>query len=161
MHHGDVSSIAAIEQTSVSPWSAQLIAGEFERPHGLQLVAVDGDDGAVLGWCCCLYMASEAELLKIAIAPSHRHHGVGTALLLRLEDGCRDRGCSSLFLEVRAANTAAIGLYEKLKYYRIGCRKRYYNTPQDDALILRKTLLAMTSNLPFSGDLHYENSSGS
>jgi [ribosomal protein S18]-alanine N-acetyltransferase len=161
MHHGDVSRIAAIEQASVSPWSAQFISGELERSHGLQLVAINGIDETILGWCCCLYTASEAELLKIAVAPLQRHHGVGTALLLRLEDGCRDQGCLSIFLEVRAANTTAIGLYEKLKYLRIGCRKKYYNTPQDDALILRKTLLAKTSNLPFSGDLHYENSSGS
>jgi [ribosomal protein S18]-alanine N-acetyltransferase len=143
MQHGDVKKIAAVEQASASPWSAQFIAGELNRPHGLQLVAVN-DDETVLGWCCGIYAAPEAELLKISIAPFQRRCGVGTALLLRLENGCRDRGCESLFLEVRTANTAAIGLYQKLGYSTVGCRKNYYSNPQDDALILRKSLLSKT-----------------
>jgi [ribosomal protein S18]-alanine N-acetyltransferase len=137
--HGDVERIAVLEQCSPSPWSALLITGELGRPDGLQLVAVNGD--TVLGWCCGRYAVPDAELLKIAVAPLQRRCGVGTALLLRLEDFFRERGCETLFLEVRAANTAAIGLYQKLGYMTVGCRKNYYSTPQDDALILKKSFL--------------------
>ena len=137
--NGDVERIAAIEQASPSPWSAALIAAEFERSQGLQLVAV-GED-TVLGWCCGFHAGIEAELLKIAVSPSQRRCGLGRALLLRFEDLCRDRGCEFLFLEVRAANTAATGLYKSLGYRTIGCRKKYYSNPQDDALILRKSFL--------------------
>jgi [ribosomal protein S18]-alanine N-acetyltransferase len=139
MLHGDVERIAVLEQCSPSPWSAQLVAGELGRLDGLQLVAVNGD--TVLGWCCGRYAVPEAELLKIAVTPLQRRCGVGAALLLRLEDLFRAKECESLFLEVRATNTAAIGLYRNLGYIIVGCRKRYYSTPQDDALILRKSFL--------------------
>ena len=79
--------------------------------------------------------------MKIAVTPSQRRCGIGRALLLRFEGLCREGGCESLFLEVRAANTAAMGLYENLGYETIGCRKKYYSNPQDDALILRKSFL--------------------
>ena len=139
MRHGDVERIAAIEQTSPSPWSTPLIAAELERSQGLQLVAT-GEDETIAGWCCGL-AAAEAELFKIAVSPPQRRSGLAKGLLLRFEDLCRERGCESLFLEVRAANTAATGLYKSLGYETIGCRKKYYSNPLDDALILRKSFL--------------------
>ena len=142
MLQGDVERIAALEQSSPSPWSASLVAGELGRPDGLQLVAVNGD--TVLGWCCGRYAVPEAELLKIAVTPLQRRCGLGTALLRRLEDLLQARGCAFLFLEVRAANRAAIGLYQRLGFMTVGCRKNYYSTPQDDALILRKSFFVET-----------------
>ena len=139
MHHGDVPDVARIEQASFSPWPESLIAAELARPGGVQLVAVD-DDGIMAGWCCG-GTGLEAELLKIAVAPEFRRRGTGAALLSRLEDLCRDRGSEVMFLEVRAANAIAVGLYEMLGYARVGCRKKYYADPQDDALILKKSLL--------------------
>jgi [ribosomal protein S18]-alanine N-acetyltransferase len=141
MHPGDVEQIAAIEQASPSPWPVAMIADELERPNGLQFVAVSQEDHGIIGWCCGLHLGAEAELLKIAVAPAQRRSSVGTVLLRHLEDVCRNSGVEVLFLEVRAANLAAVGLYTKLGYIRIGCRKQYYDNPDDDALILRKSLL--------------------
>lgn len=143
MRHSDVERIAVIEQASLSPWQVLSLTQELERPHGIQLVATDDKD-TILGWCCGLCMEAEAELFKIAVSQNYRRLGIGAALLLQFEDLCRAQGCKSLFLEVRAANSGAIGLYEKLKYNKIGCRKGYYTAPQDDALILRKSLLLQT-----------------
>jgi ribosomal-protein-alanine N-acetyltransferase len=143
MHHGDVPGVAAIEQASYSPWSEALVAQELDRPGGVQLVAVDGE--IITGWCCAM-TGPEAELLKIAVEPSFRHRGIGSALLRRLEDLCRDSGSEMLFLEVRAANAGALGLYKKFGFILAGCRKKYYTDPQDDALILKKSLLNQKSN---------------
>ncbi len=140
MSHGDVERVAAIEQASPSPWQLLPLTKELERAHGIQLVATD-DKNTILGWCCGLCMEAEAELFKIAVSQNCRRLGIGTALLLRFENVCREQDCKSLFLEVRAANSGAIGLYEKLGYKKIGCRKGYYTAPQDDALILSKPLL--------------------
>ena len=139
MRHGDVERIAAIEQTSPSSWSVPLIVAELDRPQGLQLVAT-GKDEAIVAWCCGL-AAAEAELFKIAVSQLQRRCGVGRALLLRFEGFCRERGCESLFLEVRSDNAAATGLYVSLGYSAVGCRTNYYSDPQDDALILRKSFL--------------------
>jgi [ribosomal protein S18]-alanine N-acetyltransferase len=140
MRHGDVEKIAAIERYSSSPWSSSLIACELDREDGLQVVALADDDKTIVGWCCGRYVAPEAELLKVAVSPSERRFGIGSALLLRFEDLCRKKGCETVFLEVRAANTVAIGLYGKFGYLQVGCRKNYYSIPQDDALIFKKTL---------------------
>jgi len=142
MCHRDVIDVAFIEQASSSPWPESLIAMELERPRGVQLVAVD--DETVAGWCCAM-TGQESELLKIAVRPSFRRRGTGAALLSRLEDLCRDAGSEVMFLEVRSVNTIALGLYEKLGYARVGCRKKYYADPQDDALILKKSLLKETN----------------
>ena len=138
MRRSDVAAVAAIEQASPSPWSEALIAAELGRPQGVQLVAVCG--AAVAGWCCAM-TGQDAELLKIAVSPLMRQRGAATALLLHLEGLSRDQGAEAVFLEVRAANMAAIRLYQKLGYLTVGCRRQYYSNPQDDALILKKSLV--------------------
>ena len=47
-------------------------------------------------------------------------------------------GSRCLTLEVRASNTPAQALYEKLGFAQVGRRPKYYQNPREDALILRK-----------------------
>lgn len=42
------------------------------------------------------------------------------------------------FLEVRESNDAARRLYEKMKYKQIGIRKRFYERPVEDAIVMSK-----------------------
>ena len=55
-------------------------------------------------------------------------------------DSLKQKGSSSLTLEVRSSNLGAIALYEKLGFTQVGLRKNYYRNPKEDALILRKIL---------------------
>lgn len=144
MGPGDVGPVAIIERTSPSAWPASSLVHELARPYGLQLVAVDDGDMPV-GWCCGLCATTEAELFKIAVAPKWRRLGVASALLRRFETLCLGKGAESCFLEVRAANSEAISLYERFGYVRVGFRKKYYSDPQDDALVLKRVF-------PRSGD---------
>ena len=137
MDHDDVEAIARIEQASPSPWSASSIAEELLKVKGVQL-AVTNEAGRIIAWCCGQCLDEEAELFKIAVAQDKRKQGIGTALLIRFEYLCRGRSCDSCFLEVRASNHQAIGLYNKLGYGQIGRRKDYYTAPQEDALVLQK-----------------------
>ena len=41
-------------------------------------------------------------------------------------------------LEVRESNDAARRLYEKMKYKQIGIRKRFYERPVEDAIVMSK-----------------------
>lgn len=43
------------------------------------------------------------------------------------------------FLEVRQSNEAAKRLYEKLGYSPIGVRKRFYEKPVEDAIVMSKS----------------------
>lgn len=78
----------------------------------------------------------EAEITKLGVRPTERRCGVAKALLGRLEQQ-RDKG-SRFFLEVRASNSGAKGLYESLGYTQTGTRTSYYRHPIEDAFLLEK-----------------------
>ena len=51
-----------------------------------------------------------------------------------------DRGARSLTLDARVGNVPALSLYERLGFQVVGRRKNYYEKPQEDAFILRRSL---------------------
>jgi ribosomal-protein-alanine N-acetyltransferase len=61
-----------------------------------------------------------ARLYSIASLPEARGKGVGTALIEAVESAARQRRCHAVRLEVRTDNDAAVRLYERLGYRRIG-----------------------------------------
>ena len=44
------------------------------------------------------------------------------------------------FLEVRAGNTAAIALYSACEFQEIDRRKNYYHDPEEDAVVMKKSV---------------------
>ena len=67
-----------------------------------------------------------ARLYSIAVAPDFRGRGIAEALLRDAAKVARRRRSRRLRLEVRTDNAAAIRLYERLGYRRIGCHPGYY-----------------------------------
>ena len=47
------------------------------------------------------------------------------------------RGAKAVFLEVRESNYAARALYEKWAFVESGRRRRYYQDPNEDAILYR------------------------
>ena len=82
----------------------------------------------------CIPAAEEAELLRIAVDPAHRGGGLGRILLTACQHDLAAQGMSSLFLEVRASNAAAIRLYGACGWARCGLRPAYYPDGEDAAL---------------------------
>ncbi len=82
----------------------------------------------------------EAELLNLAVAPSVRGKGIGSALLERASADARRWGAKARFLEGRASNDDARRLYAKAGFEEVGRRRSYYRRPLEDALILRRAL---------------------
>lgn len=78
--------------------------------------------------------AGEAELLRIAVAPRARGRGLGQALLAACQEVLAAEGMPRLFLEVRAANAAAIGLYRACGWKPCGRRPGYYPDGEDAVL---------------------------
>ena len=52
----------------------------------------------------------------VAVAPAHRHRGIGTALIRHLEAELGKRGCLKINLQVRTSNAEVIAFYSKLGY---------------------------------------------
>ena len=73
---------------------------------------------------------------NIAVLPDFRRRGIAQELINAALSVCED--CSSLTLEVRESNEPAISLYKKLDFSQVGRRKRFYENPTEDALIMTK-----------------------
>ena len=100
------------------------------------LVAVE--DGRVAGYIGSQTVMDETDMMNVAVHPDFRRKGIAETLVNTLVAQLKTKGSRCLTLEVRASNTPAITLYEKLGFSEIGRRKNYYRNPREDALILRK-----------------------
>ena len=132
-----VSQVAELEKICFSdPWSEKSVASELTNPLSLWLVAVEGE--RVAGYLGSQSVMGESDMMNVAVHPDFRRQGVAELLVKELVAALAEKGNYCLTLEVRASNTPAISLYEKLGFSRIGLRKNYYRNPKEDALILRK-----------------------
>ncbi|OYW81985.1 MAG: ribosomal-protein-alanine N-acetyltransferase, partial [Asticcacaulis sp. 32-58-5] len=69
------------------------------------------------------YISQEAEILTLATRSECQNQGMATALLNAVIDDLKGRQCESIFLEVAVDNPAALALYKKLGFARVGLRK--------------------------------------
>jgi ribosomal-protein-alanine acetyltransferase len=83
----------------------------------------------------------QADVLTIAVSESRWGLGIGSALLDALIQAARERDCAEVFLEVRADNPRAHGLYQRRGFAEIGVRRGYYKPSGVDAIVMRKDLL--------------------
>ena len=137
MNDTHVPQVAQLEKLCFSdPWSEKSIASELSCRLSLWLVALEGDK--VVGYVGSQTVIDETDMMNIAVHPDYRRRGIAHSLIECLILELKNRGSSSLTLEVRASNAPAVTLYEKLGFEQIGLRKNYYRNPKEDALILRK-----------------------
>jgi ribosomal-protein-alanine N-acetyltransferase len=133
----DLGGIMAIEQRSFpsDAWSAEAMASELDSPHGRYLV--DEEAGTIIGYggVRALQGSADADIQTIAFDAAHRGRGRGRALLQALLAAARERGAREVFLEVRADNPSAEGLYEE-----IARRPHYYQPDDVDAIVMRLKL---------------------
>ena len=138
MNADHVASVAAIEKECFGrdAWSERSVAGELDNALALWLVAVE--NGAVAGYVGSQTVCGETDMMNVAVTADFRRRGVGEALVNALVAELKAMESRCLTLEVRASNTPAQALYEKLGFAEVGRRPRYYQNPKEDALILRK-----------------------
>lgn len=146
----DLPGLACLEEASFdNPWSEDLLRLELGSPHSVVLVARFSSIGSIepndarnaltdvaAGYAAFRVVADESELLRVAVHPEGRRHGIGRALI---RAGLREvgrRGAARCFLEVRWDNTAAIALYRALGFEETGHRSGYYSDGED-ALLMR------------------------
>ena len=119
-------------------WTAPQCAGLLPMP-GVWLVLARDATG-VIGFALARQVASEAELLLLAVRRAAQHQGVGKLLVERFTADAKMRGADRLHLEVREGNHA-VKLYEEEGFTLVGRRRNYYSGPDGrcyDALTLAK-----------------------
>jgi ribosomal-protein-alanine N-acetyltransferase len=132
----DVEAVAGIEAASFSaPWKPDTFASLLDS-RGAELWVLDDPAVGVVGYAVLWCILDQGELANIAVAESHRGRGHGRQLLATVLEVAGSRGVESLYLEVRVSNAAAIGMYRAFGFTDVGFRKKYYDRPVEDALLM-------------------------
>ncbi|MGK5090596.1 GNAT family N-acetyltransferase [Deltaproteobacteria bacterium TL4] len=131
-------SLGLLDQQCFDPhWNQQAYSGFLNNPHFHGWV-LEEDPRIPLAFIALMHVLSEVEILRIGVLPQHRKKGVASQLLVSLENYAQNHLVEAVFLEVHEKNQAALKLYNKCGFYKIGERKDYYLHPPGKALVLRK-----------------------
>lgn len=131
-----IAALAKLEKICFSePWSAEGIT-EAYRSGSKFFVAEN--DRHIIGYAGIKPVIDEGYIINIAVFPAYRRQGAATALLNKIFDFAAENRLSFVSLEVRASNSEAVSLYEKLGFKTEGRRKDFYKNPREDALIMTK-----------------------
>lgn len=140
----DLEPVLAIEQRSFQwPWGRMSFEGELNSQDARNYIVktvVDGAGEQLAAYAFFRRAADEIHLLKIAVTPAWRRRGIATRLLQYCFEVCAGQGATSVHLEVRPSNRAAIALYLKLGFEVIGKRHKYYADTKEDAVLMMKKL---------------------
>lgn len=115
-------------------WSVDQFWRELAGDDRDYLVAEQ--DGAVVGYAGTSTIEPDSDLQTLAVHPSAQGSGIGAKLLQAMLERARERGATSMILEVRADNSSARRIYERAGFETIAARHRYY-ADGSDALIMR------------------------
>lgn len=94
----------------------------------------------IAGYIVARLAVNELHINNVAVRREYRRRGIGSALLTRILEAGQGLAATAAFLEVRAGNSLAQGLYEKCGFRGVGRRRNYYSAPVEDALIMSAQL---------------------
>jgi len=123
-------------------WTRSQCAGILPMAGVCLVVARDVASERAVGFSLSRTVADEAELLLLAVLPSHHRQGIGGRLLDDFIARARGRGAGRVHLEVRDGNPA-VAMYHGGGFRPVGCRRNYYHAQDGarfDAITLARTL---------------------
>ena len=117
-------------------WLEQTMATEIDSPNTHYIGAFDD---ALVGYAGLKISGPSysSDIQTIGVAEASQGLGIGRALMTDLLAVAKRQGSEEVFLEVKAGNAPAIGLYLSLGFEQIDVRKRYYQPSGEDALVMR------------------------
>lgn len=137
----DIDALRALEQEAptAAHWSRVKYEAIFQ-PNAPPRICLVAENGPVQAFLVAQTVGREWELENIVVAPSARRQGLGRQLLRALLEHARQRHTLAVVLEVRVSNAAARALYQACGFVEAGARPRYYQNPQEDAVVCRCNL---------------------
>lgn len=136
MSPDDLVQVCAIENLCyTTPWSLNSFKHELTNKDAVLKVAVLNSE--ITGYVCIRTILDMTHLLNIAVLPQFRLRGIGSMLLNNaVGELKRLQPDATLTLEVRQTNIAAVRFYEKFGFKVTGKRTKYYQKPEDDAILM-------------------------
>ena len=134
MEKADAAELSELDKVCFAvPWSEKSFKDEAENPLAKYFVAKD--KGKIVGYGGIWLVADEGQITNIAVLPTMRRCGIASAILEQLLLQAPDM---PVVLEVRKSNDAAILLYEKYGFSKVGERKNFYHSPVENAIIMMR-----------------------
>ena len=120
-----IDALTALEQMCFAvPWTRQAFVDEIQNPLArYTLLTYAGETVAYAGYW---HIVDEGHITNIAVHPSHRRCGLASRLLAHMLKEAQENGLRLLTLEVRVSNAAAIALYEKFGFQKIGTLPAFF-----------------------------------
>jgi ribosomal-protein-alanine N-acetyltransferase len=123
-------------------WTRSQLAGILPMGGVHLMLARESEQEPAVGFSLFRTVADEAELLLLAVLPSHHRRGVGQRLLGAFLERARNEGVTRVHLEVREGNPA-VAMYRNVGFSPVGRRRNYYHSPDGkrfDAITLAHRL---------------------
>ncbi len=144
MRHNDIRSVLEIADTldEVPRWAPDVYQRALDplaSPARVSLVA-ENVEASVVAYLITVVIPPHAELEIIAVSHPVRRQGIARHLMAALLKELRERHIARLMLEVRESNHPARMLYASLEFGETGRRPAYYSHPQEDAILLQRSL---------------------
>ena len=131
----DIQAVAEIEKKCFSlPWSEKSFEDSISREDTIFLVC---EEGSITGYIGMYISFDEASITNVAVSPEFRKKGYGEQLVAEAKLAAKESNAESIFLEVRVSNEPAISLYKKMGFEELGIRKKFYEHPVEDAIIMK------------------------
>lgn len=132
----DAAAAADIERQCFSePWSQKAFCESLAA--GTAIFAVK-HSGKLAGYIGVSIILDEGYIANIAVASEYRQMGAASQLIGKILRLAREKKLSFLSLEVRRSNSIAQELYKKFGFLEVGCRRGFYRSPSEDALIMTR-----------------------
>ena len=132
---GDIQAAVEIENKCFSqPWSEKSFKDSIARDDTIFLVCEEKEVTGYIGMYICY---DEASITNVAVSPEYRKKGYGEKLVIAAKEAAKAAGAASILLEVRVSNELAISLYKKKGFEELGIRKKFYEHPVEDAIIMK------------------------
>ena len=135
-----IDAIEAMEKQCFSaPWTREMLIKQLPDDMHIFLAAVD-DNGEAVGYVGLMNVLDEGYVSNVAVSPEMRRQGIGDMLIEELILRARAKKLSFVTLEVRETNLAAQRLYKKHGFTEVGRRRKYYERPTEDAILMTRFL---------------------
>ena len=120
-------------QSFQTPWTKAQF--EDELTNGLATYFCLKISGVIVGYIGMWQIADEGHITNVAVLKEYRKRRYGEKLIRELIEYAKEKDLIFLTLEVRVTNTAAIHLYQKCGFQKVGIRKNYYENTIDAMLM--------------------------
>lgn len=149
----DLSSVANIEQSAFSdPWPRQSFVELVDNSSAFFGVARAAGGRSAVGYVVAWFVLDEAEIANLAVRPDNWGQQIGAALLDAALQEAMKRGVRTVFLEMRDSNSRARRLYASRGFTEFGRRRKYYQRPDEDAVLWQKSLAREEGSPPRQND---------